>query len=212
MKTKTKLFGSLLLVATITIMPGIVRSQDLSIPVDDTAYQLIEQIQDLELMGRDIQRCYEAEKRTAMIASLSRQSLTDSQLNSELMNRVFSHLVGTSEYERFLKVYRALIRSPGYKQLYSANLCSEYMRLIESVRTRLTTQLKERLRSLAKESSTQLSANSGFSESDPMNIVVRQDPGSAKMAQSEGESLTIEEPQVILTGHGKGKDLRNYGP
>ncbi len=114
------------------------------------------------------------------------------------MNRTFGHLVGTPEFERFLKVYRALVQSPGYKQ-HSANLCSEYMRLIESAQTRLTTQLKERLRSLAKESSTQLSAKSGFSESDPMNIVIRQDPGSAKMAQSEGDSLTIEEPQVILT-------------
>ena len=67
MKTKTKLFGSLLLVATITMTPCTVRSQDLSIPFDDRNYQLIEQIQDLELMRRDIQRCYEVEKRTAMI-------------------------------------------------------------------------------------------------------------------------------------------------
>ena len=166
MKTKTKLFGSLLLVATITMTPCTVRSQDLSIPFDDRNYQLIEQIQDLELMGRDIQRCYEAEKRTAMIAAFSRQSLTDSRLNSELMNRVFGHLVGSPEYERFVMVYRELIQSPGYQQLHSANLFAEYMRLIESARTRLTTQLKERLRSLAIESS----AKSGFSESDSMNI------------------------------------------
>jgi len=212
MKTKTKLFGSLLLVATITMTPCTVRSQDLSIPFDDRAYQLIEQIQDLELMGRDIQRCYEAEKRTAMIASFSRQSLTDSRLNSELMNRVFGHLVGSPEYERFVMVYRELIQSPGYKQLHSANLFAEYMRLIESARTRLTTQLKERLRSFAIESS----AKSGFSGSDSMNIVVRQYPGSEKTAQIDGGSPTIiQEAQALLTGHGKGPyntpSLANFG-
>jgi len=186
MKTKTNLLGSLLLVATIAMAPCTVRSQDLSIPFDDRAYELIGQIQDLELMGRDIERCYEAEKRTAMLAYWSRQSLRDStQFNSELINRVFGYLVGTPEYERFVKVYLALIRSPGYKQVYSANLFAEYMRLIESARTRLTTQLKERLRSVAEESSAQFYAKSGFSESDPMNIVVRQYPGGAKEAQSE---------------------------
>ncbi len=214
MKTKTKLFGSLLLVATIAMTPCTVRSQDLSIPFDDRAYQFIEQIQDLELMRRDIERCYEAEKRTAMLASLSRQSLTDStQLNSELINRVFGYLAGAPEHERFVKVYRALIRSPGYKQLYSANLFAEYMRLIESARTRLMTQLKERLRSLAIESSAQFSDKSGFSESDHMNIVVRQYPGSAKKAQSEAGTPTItEEAQALLTGLGKGKNLINYRP
>ena len=72
------------------------------------------------------------------------------------------------------------------------------MRLIESARTRLTTQLKERLRSLAIESS----AKSGFSESDSMNIVVRQYPGSEKTAQIDGGSPTIiQEAQALLTGH-----------
>ncbi len=212
MKIKAKLFGSLLLVATITMTPGIVRSQDLSIPYDDNVYQLIEQIQDLEFMGRDIERCYEAQKRTAMLASLSRQSLTDlTQFNSELINRVFGHLAGTPEYERFVKVYRALILSPDYKQLYSANLFVEYKRLIESARARLTTQLKERLISLAKESSAQFYVKSGLSESGSMNIVVRQYFGGGKAAQSEAVSpTTTEEARALLTAHGKGKDLVNY--
>ena len=173
MKKKIKLLGSLLLIAIITITPGAVRSQDLSIPFDDRAFQIIDQIQDLESMGRDIERCYEVEKRTALSASLSRQSLTDStQFNSELINRVFRYLVGTPEHERFVKVYRELIRSPGYKQLYSANLFAEYMRLIESASTRLTTELKERLRSLATESSAEFSVWNEFYESNPTSIVV----------------------------------------
>ena len=139
-------------------------------------------------MGRDIERCYEVEKRTAMSASLSRQSLTDStQFNSELINRVFGYLVGTPEHERFVKVYRELIRSPGYKQLYSANLFAEYMRLIESASTRLTTELKERLRSLATESSSEFSVWNEFYESNPISIVVHRYPGSAKSSQTSHE-------------------------
>jgi hypothetical protein len=212
MKITAKLFGSLLLVATIAITPSIVRSQDLSIPFDDKAYKFIEQIQDLELMGRDIERCYEAEKRTAILASLSRQSVTDStQFNSELIDRVFGNLVGTPEYERFVMVYRALVRSPGYKQVHSANLFDEYRRLIESARTRLTTQLQERLKSLAKGSSSPFYPKSGFSESGPLNIVVRQHLGAEKTAQSEAVSPKItEDARAILITGGKGKDLTNY--
>jgi hypothetical protein len=177
MKTKTIALACLLLVATIAMTPVTVRSHDLSIPFDDRAFQLIEQIQDLELMGRDMQRTCEAQKRTATLASLSRQSTTPPiQLNGELINRVFSHLAGAPEYERFVKVYRELIRPPGHEQMCRANLFAEYMSLIKCVRTRLTTQLKDRLRCLAKESSAEFDAKSGFNESDPMNIVVRQYP------------------------------------
>ena len=214
MKKKTTLFGSLLLVAAITMTPGAVRSQDLSMPFDDRAFQIIEQIQDLELMGRDIQRSYEVEKRTAMSASLSRQSFTDStRFNSELINRVFGYLVGTPEYERFVKMYQALIRSPDYKQLYSANLFAEYMRLTESASTRLTTELKERLRSLAIESSAEFSVWNEFYDSNPINIVVHRYPGRAESAQNEERSSKIiEESQVLLTGHGKRKDHLKHRP
>jgi hypothetical protein len=212
MKTKTKLLGSLLLVATMIITPGTVRSHDLSIPFDDSAYQLIEQIQDLESMERGIERCYEAEKRTGMLANLSRQPSTDSmQLNGELINRVFSHLAGAPEHERFVNVYHALIQSPDYRQLYSADLFAEYMRLIESARTRLTTQLKERLKRLANESSAQCYDKNGFAESDPVNIVIRQYSGGAKTTQSDAVSPTItEKARPILIDGGKGTDLRNY--
>jgi hypothetical protein len=189
MKTKSNTLGCLLLVATIAMTPSTVRSHDLSIPFDDRAFQLIEQIQDLELMGRDIQRRYEAEKRTATLASLSRQSLTHSmQLNGELINRIFSHLAGSPEYERFVQVHRGLIRPPGYTHICTANLLAEYMSLMESARARLTIQLKDRLKSLAKESSTQSYAKNEFAESDPMNIVVRQYPGSLKKLKGRQEA------------------------
>jgi hypothetical protein len=205
MKTKSSALACLLLVATIAMTPVIVRSHDLSIPFDDRAFQLIEQIQDLELMGSDMQRSCEAEKRTATAASLSRQPTSRSiQLNGELINRVFSHLAGAPEYERFVKVYRELIQPPGYKHICTANLFAEYMSLMQSARTRLTTQLKDRLRCLAKENSDEFDAKSGFDKSDPMNIVVRQYPGGEKRAQSEsiGQAL-IEESRALLLATGK---------
>jgi hypothetical protein len=214
MNNKTKLLGSLLLIAIITITPGAGRSQDLSIPFDDRAFQIIDQIQDLESMRRDIERCYEVEKRTVMSASLSRQSVTDStQFNSELINRVFGYLVGTPEHERFVKVYRELIRRSSYKHLYSANLFAEYMCLIESASTRLTTELKERLKSLAIESSAEFSVWNEFYEPNPMNIAGHRHPGSAKSDHNEARSSTIiEESRVLLSGDGKGKDLLKRRP
>jgi hypothetical protein len=97
-------------------------------------------------------------------------------LNGELINRVFSHLAGAPEYERFVKVYQGLIGAPGYKQICTANLFAEYMSLMQSARTRLTTQLKDRLRHLAKKNSDEFDARSALNKSDQMNIVVRQYP------------------------------------
>ena len=183
MKTKINILGLLLLV-TIAMTPGSVRSQDLSIPFDDRAFQIIEQIQDLELMGRNIQSRHEAAKQPEMSDSFSRRSLTNStQFNREPMNRVLGYLIGTPEHESFVTVYGALIRSPGYEKAYTANLFAEYRSLIESARTRLTLELKDRLRILAIESSAQFSASRELSESDPMNIVVRQYPRGAKTVQ-----------------------------
>ncbi|MGC8603678.1 MAG: hypothetical protein ACP5VS_08335 [Desulfomonilaceae bacterium] len=211
MNIKTKLFGSLLLVATITMTPVIVRSKELSIPHDNNVYQLTEQIHDLELMGCDITKCYEAEKRTIMLASLSRHSFADlTQLNSELIDRVFGHLAGTSEYRRFVKAYWALILIPDYKQLYSTNLYAEYQRLISSARARLTTQLKDRLISLSKKRAAQFHVKSGLSESGFIYIVVRQNLEDEKPAQSKTVSTTIiEKSQALLTALKKRKDLAN---
>jgi hypothetical protein len=214
MKKKAQLFCLLLLVATMAMTPGSALSLDLSIPFDDRAFQIIEQIQDLELMGRNIQRCYEAEKRTSMSASLSGQTSADStRFNGELVNRVFGYLVGTPEHGRFVEVYRELIRYPGYKKNCAANLYAEYIRLIKSARTRLTAELKERLRILVIESSAEFSASRELPESNPVNIVSRQYPGRAKSARKEARNLTIiEESQMPLTGHGKGKDLLKSRP
>lgn len=190
MKKIGRLFCSLFLVAAMAMTPGAARPMDLSIPFDDRAFQIIEQMQDLELMGRNIQRSYEAEKRTSISASLAGQSLADStRFNGELVNRVFGYLVGTSEHERFVEVYHELIRNPGYKKNCAAILYAEYMRLIKSARTRLTTELKERLRILVTESYAQFPASRELPESNPLNIVSRQYPGSAKNRSEGGTQL-----------------------
>jgi hypothetical protein len=73
--------------------------------------------------------------------------------------------------------------------------------------------LKERLKSLAIESSAEFSVWNEFNEPNPTNIVGHRHPGSAKGAHDEARSsTTIEESQVVLSGQGKGKDLLKRRP
>ncbi len=95
-------------------------------------------------MQRNVEECYQAEKRTPMVACWSGQSWRDhAELDSKLMNRVFGHLAGTPEYERFIMEYRRLIQRPDYARVHTDELFAEYMRLLKSGRTRFLTQLKE---------------------------------------------------------------------
>jgi hypothetical protein len=182
MKTKAKLFCSCLLLSLIIMLPGTVRAE-LAVPLYDKTKKLFEQLQDLELMQRNIEKCYQAEKRTPMVACRSGQSWREhAELDGKLMNRVFDHLAGVPEYERFIMQYRTLIQRPDYRRLHTDELFAEYMRLLESGRIRFLTQLKECQESLAEKWSAQ--AHEGLAESIPVKTVTFGHAGGSQRTES----------------------------
>jgi hypothetical protein len=143
MKTKAKFLCSSFSLLLIVMMPPTVRAES-AVQLYDQGKTLFEQIQDLELLQRNIEECYQVEKRTLVVASRSGQSWRNCpEFEGKLMNRVFGHLAGTPEYQRFIKAYRILFKSPDFRRLHTDDLFARYMRLLESGRTRFLTQLKE---------------------------------------------------------------------
>lgn len=169
MSTKVKLFCSSLLLSLILMLPATVPAES-AVPQFDDAKKLFEQIQDLELMQRTIEESYQAEKRTPIGTCWSGQSWRDhTESPGKLMNRVFGHLANTPEYERFIREYRALIQRPDYRRLHTDELFAEYMRLLESGRTRLMTQWKDLQESLTEDGSDKV--HEGLAQSIPENTV-----------------------------------------
>ncbi len=169
MKTKAKLLCSSLLLSLIIMLPATVRAES-AVPLYDKTKKLFEQIQDLELMQRNVEECYQAEKRTPMVACWSGHSWRDhAELDGKLMNRVFGHLAGTPEHEKFITEYLTLIQRPDYRRLHADKLFAEYMRLLESGRTRLMTQWKDLQESLTEDGSVQL--HEGLAPSIPVKTV-----------------------------------------
>ncbi len=169
MKRKAKLLCSSLLLSLIIMLPATVRAES-TVPLYDTTKKLFEQIKDLELMQRNLEECYQAEKRTPMVACWSGQSWSDhAELDAKLMNRVFGHLAGTPEYERFIKEFQRLIQDQDYMQLHTDELFAEYMRLLESGRIRFLTLLKEWQESFAEKCSVQ--ANEALAKFIPVKTV-----------------------------------------
>jgi len=74
MKNKAIFLCSYILLSMFVAFPGKVQSQELSIPLDQRTYRLFQQLQDIELLQRDISECYQAQTKTFMAASLARQS------------------------------------------------------------------------------------------------------------------------------------------
>ena len=182
MTTKAKLLCSTLLLSLIIMSPATVRAES-ALLLYERANQLFERIQDLELMQRNIEECYQAEKGTPAVASLARQSRGEpAELDGKLINRVFGYLADTPEYERFVKAHGALIQRPDYRRLHTDELFAEYMRLLESGRIRLLTQLKEWQESLAEECSAQ--AHEGLAESAPIKTVTFDDAEGSQRAES----------------------------
>jgi hypothetical protein len=161
MKRRAKPFCCALLGWFIMMLPAAVRAES-AVPLYDKTKGIFEQIQDLELMQRNVEECYQAEKQISMVARLSRQSWRDHQeLDGKLMNRVFGHFAGTPEYDRFVREYRTLLKSPGYRRLHTDKLFAEYMRFLESARARLMTQWKDLQESLPENGSDQPYAGFG---------------------------------------------------
>ncbi len=143
MKTNVKQIGSALLLLLIALLPALVRAEP-AVPLFDKAKLIVEQLQDLESMQRNVEACYFSEKRTSTVASRSARLWPEhAELDGKLLNRVFSHLAGTPEYEGFMSAYRSLVQRPDYRRLHTDELFAEYMRLLESGRMRFLTQLKD---------------------------------------------------------------------
>jgi hypothetical protein len=157
------------LLSLIVMLPATVRAES-AVSLYEKTKNLSEQIQDLELMQRNVEQCFQAEKRTSMVACLFRQSWRDhAELDGKLMNRVFAHLAGTPEYARFIMEYLTLIQRPDYRRHHTDELFAEYMRLLESGRTRLMTQWKNLQESLMEHGSNQL--HGGLAKSIPGKTV-----------------------------------------
>ena len=73
MKTKAKLICSALLLSIIIMLPAAIRAESAAL-LYERANKLFEQIQDLELMQRNVEECYQSEKGTLKVVSSARQS------------------------------------------------------------------------------------------------------------------------------------------
>ena len=186
-KVNSKPLYLALLLALAIIAPVTVRAET-AVPMYDKTKKLFDQMQDIELMQRNVEECYQAEKQTLMVGNLPGQSLSDhGELDGKLLNRVFGHLSGTPEYERFITVYKTLVKRPDYRRLYADELFAEYMRLLESGRIRFLTQLKEQQESLAEKCTIQ--ARAGLARSIPVKTVT--------LGHTEG-SRRVESGRVVL--------------
>jgi hypothetical protein len=145
MKTQARLFCLYLLLWVVVVFPTVSRAEGASVPLDDKARRLFEQLQDIEQLQRNISQCYLAVKSSAPATSLARQSWGElAGLDGELINRVFARLAGTPEYESFNEAYRALAQHPDNSRLWAPELFTKYMQLLESAKARLTAQLTGR--------------------------------------------------------------------
>ena len=145
MKYNAMFLCSYILLSALMAFPCNVHSQEFSIPLNQRTQQLFEQLQDIDLLQRNIAQCYQAENKTFMVASLARQSVGEAaELDDKLLDRVFRRLAGAPEYEKFTVAYQAVIQRPDYNKLYATELFGEYMRLLDSARTRLTVELKQK--------------------------------------------------------------------
>jgi hypothetical protein len=145
MKNRATLLCSYILLSIVAAFPGNVHSQELSIPLDQRTQQLFQQLQDIEHLQSDITECYQAQNKTFMTASLARQVVgKTAELDNRLVDRVFRRLSGAPEYEKFMVAYQAVIERLDYNKVYAAELFGEYMRLLDSARTRLTDELKRK--------------------------------------------------------------------
>lgn len=196
MKTNVKHLGSALLLLLIALLPALVRAEP-AVPLFDKAKLIVEQLQDLDSMQRNVEACYFSEKRTSTVASRSAHLWPKhAGLDGKLLNRVFGHLAGTPEYEGFISAYRSLMQRPDYRRLHTDELFAEYMRLLESGRMRFLTQLKDCQEDSAEKFAVQ--AHEGLAEPIPVKTVRfglangSQRPGSGRAVAAAG--LQVQMP------------------
>ncbi|MGO8821984.1 MAG: hypothetical protein ACLQT6_05960 [Desulfomonilaceae bacterium] len=146
MKSNYKTRWPFVLLWIIILIPTTARSAEIIATIDGEFYRLITQIKDIESLKRTIQDCYRTEKRILEVSRPSGQSSNYStRLDGELVNRVFGHLAHTPEHERFIKAYSSLVKRSNYRESCTAELFGEYMKLLQSGRARLMSQLQRYL-------------------------------------------------------------------
>lgn len=166
MNKKAKLLCSCLMLSLIIMAPPSLRAESAVKPYDKSM-KLFDQIRDLDLMQRNIEECYQAEKRTLVgKCSSGHYDKDNTEFDGELMNRVLGHLANTQEYEAFMMAYLDLIQRPGYRHLHSDDLFAAYMRLLESGRLRFLAQLEDRQESVPDQ------AHAGLVQSVPVKPVM----------------------------------------
>ncbi len=146
MNFKAILYAHVLL-SMFVVFPVGVESQELLVPLNDETKKIFDQLLDIELLKNNITQCYQAGKGVSTLTSLAYQPWEVSRgLDGKLLKRVCERLWGTLEYERFMDARRSIIQRSDYRHLYASELFEEYMRLLETARTRLTIQLRESAR------------------------------------------------------------------
>jgi len=205
MKTKARLLCSFLFLALTVMLPVTARAESAVLSYE-RANKLFGQIQDLELMQRNIEECYQAEQRPPTGAPSSGLSWRDhAELDGKLMTRVLSYLAGFPEYERFITEYRTLVQSSEYRRLHTDKLFIAYERLLESGRIRLLAQLKERQESVAEESSVQ--AHEWLAQSIPSQTVMFGHTEGSQRAES-WRAVPAVRVQIQMPVNGLVKELQ----
>jgi hypothetical protein len=196
MKTKLQLLGLSLVLSLLVILPATVGAES-AVPLGDKGKKIVEKIQDIELMRRNIEECYYAERGVRSEERIVRLSGPNhAGLDGALLNRVFRHLAGTPEYERFVTEYRKLIQRPDYRRLHTDELFAEYLRLLESGRVRFLTQLKEWQAGSAEECAAP--GHEGPTQPLPMKEVTFGHPEASQRTES-GRAATLE--GVLMNHH-----------
>ncbi|MDQ1239555.1 MAG: hypothetical protein QG577_1741 [Thermodesulfobacteriota bacterium] len=171
------------MLSLIIMAPPSIRAES-AVRLYDKSMKLFNQIRDLDLMQRNIEECYQAEKRTLVGTCSSGQYRRDhTEFDGELMNRVLGHLADTQEYEEFMMAYQDLIQRPGYRSLHTDELFAAYMRLLKSGRLRFLAQLEDRQESVPENCSIQ--AHEGLAQSVPVKPVMFGRAEGTQKAESE---------------------------
>lgn len=147
------LLCSSLVFLSLIAMPAPARGE-LAVPPHWNGGEIFEQIQDLELMRRNIEECYRAQQPRGGTGSAAHLATDRPVLDAMLLHRVFARLAGSPEYERFVDAYQLLIRHPDFRRRYAGELFGEYMRLLDAGRVRLLKQVNEHEEGLSDEIDT----------------------------------------------------------
>jgi hypothetical protein len=141
MKTIAVLLCSFLVLSMGVVLPDPCGAESVAAQREETE-RLFEQIRDLDMMQRNIEACYQAERKYNETGVASRAGRIDAELDARLMHRVFGRLAGHPEFDRFVAAHHSLMQLPEFRQRHADELFTEYVRLLEAARIRLLSRIK----------------------------------------------------------------------